>query len=193
MVTAFARIAQRWRRTVLATSTRQQQLDSRPRPLGLLPRANFGTATTNRIVRADFSRDARLLDASIAGVVLSFCPRDEEMRQKAQESWGVIRALLADALFEDADAIPCEGDESVGSAAACGILRKRYSELRSLACTIASTSFENGSDADIAKAGQALCRLAVKLDDLMEGTQRRLQNKLRQYVFSSGEELRLSA
>ena len=42
-------------------------------------------------------------------------------------------------------------------------------------------------------AGKALCRLAVKLDDLMEGTERRLVNKLRQYVFSSREETRLSA
>jgi len=145
-------------------------------------------------VRADFSRDAHLLDASIAGVVLSFSPRDDEMRETAERSWKIIRALLADHLFGDeAASLPWDGDASVGSPAATDILRKRYAELRLLARTVASVSFENGSDPEISNAGKALCRLAVKLHDLMDGTQRRPVNKLRQYVFSSGEQTRLSA
>lgn len=167
---------------------------SHPSPLGFVPRTSFDTRKTNRLERADFSRDARLLDASIAGVVLSFNPRDDEMRERAERSWETIRALLADHLFtEEATVLPWNGDASVGSPTACDILKKRYSEIRSLARTVNSASFEEGSDAEISDAGKALCRLAVKLDDLMEGTERGLVNRLRHYVFSPVEETRLSA
>ncbi|HLI79840.1 MAG TPA: hypothetical protein VKV03_07650 [Candidatus Binataceae bacterium] len=132
------------------------------------------------------SRDARLLDASIAGVVLSFNPRDDEMRERAEQSWEIIRALLADHLFIE-DAMPWSAASAIGSPAACDILKRRYVELRGLAREVASVSFEDGSDAEISSAGKALCRLAVKLDDLMDGTERRLLNQLRHYVFSSGE------
>ena len=177
---------------MLTTTTHSPK--SHPHPMGFVPRAGFGAITTNRLVRADFSRDARLLDASIAGVVLSFNPRNDEMRAKAERSWETIRTLLANHLFtEEAAVLPWNGAASVGSPAACDILKKRYFELRSLVRTVDSVSFEDGSDAEISDAGKALCRLAVKLDDLMKETERRRVNKLRQYVFSSAEETRLSA
>jgi hypothetical protein len=163
-------------------------------PLRFAPRTGFSAHQINRLERADFSRDSRLLAASIAGVILGINPRDEEMRRKAELAWETVRILLADHLFGDENtSLPWSGDASVGSATSNEILKKRYSEIRSLARTVASVSFETGADADIAGAGKALCRLAVKLDDLMEDTERRLVNKLRQYVFSSGEETRLSA
>jgi hypothetical protein len=163
-------------------------------PIGFVPRSSFVAVAANRLERQDFSRDARLLDASIAGVVLSFNPRDDEMREKAERSWEMIRSILSDRLFgEETAALPWNGDTSVTSATASDILEKRYCELRTLARTVASISFEDGSDAEISGAGKALCRLAVKLDDLMDGTKRRLVNKLRQYVFSSGEGTRLCA
>ena len=128
------------------------------------------------------------------GSVLSFNPRNDEMRAKAERSWETIRTLLANHLFtEEAAVLPWNGAASVGSPAACDILKKRYFELRSLVRTVDSVSFEDGSDAEISDAGKALCRLAVKLDDLMKETERRRVNKLRQYVFSSAEETRLSA
>lgn len=171
---------------MLATSTRSSK--PVPLPIRSVPRSCFNARPVDRLVRADFSRDAHLLDASIAGVVLSFSPRDDEMRETAERSWKIIRALLADHLFGDeAASLPSDGDASIGSPAATEILRKRYAELRLLARTVASVSFENGSDPEISNAGKALCRLAVKLDDLMDGTQRRPVNKLRQYVFSSGK------
>jgi hypothetical protein len=159
----------------------------------LVPRTNFDSPRRNRLERADFSRDARLLDASVAGIVPNFNPRDEEMREKAERAWKTIRGLLSDDLFADGDPLPWTGAASAESATAKNILQKRYSELRLLARTIASVSFEHGTDAEIAGAGKALCRLAVKLDDLMDGTERRLVTALRACVFSSGEETRLSA
>jgi hypothetical protein len=164
-----------------------------PAPMGTVFRSSFANRSANRLTQADFSRDARLLDASIAGVVLGINPRDEEMRHKAEHAWGTIRGLLADHLFADESAAPWNSDTSVGSATSGEILKKRYSEIRGLARTVASVSFADGSDLEVSSAGTALCRLAVKLDDLMEDTERRLVNKLRQYVFSSGEETRLSA
>jgi hypothetical protein len=174
---------------MLQTWTRSTK--SHLHPVAVDPRTIFAS-TANRLEQLNFSRDARLLDASIAGVVLSFNPRDDEMREKAEHAWEAIRTQLAAHLLDEkVDALPWQDDESVGSATASGILQKRYSELRALARTVNSTSFEVGSDTEIADAGKALCRLAVKLDDLMESTERRLVNKLRQYVFSSGEEISL--
>jgi hypothetical protein len=115
------------------------------------------------------------------------------MRQKAERAWKTIRALLASHLLADeTETLPWHQDASVGSATASDLLRKRYCELRALARTVNSISFEDGSDAEISRAGKALCRLAVKLDDLMERTERRAVNKLREYVFSSEEEKSLS-
>src|ERR1039457_1119045 len=86
---AIASIAYGTEAAMLTTTTHSPK--SHPHPMGFVPRAGFGAITTNRLVRADFSRDARLLDASIAGVVLSFNPRNDEMRAKAERSWETIQ------------------------------------------------------------------------------------------------------
>ena len=123
--------------------------------------------------------------------MLTFNPRDDEMREKAERAWESNLGRCSRVTFSmtKVEVLPWTGDSSIGSATAAGILEKRYSELRALARTVNSISFEVGTDAEIAGAGKALCRLAVKLDELMEATHRRLVNKLRQYVFSSGEEI----
>jgi hypothetical protein len=90
-------------------ATRTPSPKSHPLPLGLVPRTNFDSPRRNRLERADFSRDARLLDASVAGIVLNFNPRDEEMREKAERAWKTIRGLLSDDLFADGDPLPWTG------------------------------------------------------------------------------------
>ena len=176
---------------MLQTSTDQSK--SHRYPMGFVPAQNLA-ASANCIERRNFSRDAHLLEASIAGIVLTFNPRDDEMREKAELAWRAIRTQLAGHLLDaKPEVLPWAGDSSIGSATAADLLKKRYSELRALARTVNAISFEVGTDAEIAGAGKALCRLAVKLDELMETTHRRLVNKLRQYVFSSGEEISLPA
>jgi hypothetical protein len=165
-----------------ATSSAKSNLNQ----MGFVPE-NFRPSATSRVDWTLLSRDARLLDASIAGVVLSFNPRDDEMRERAERSWEIIRNLLAGHIFNDDATMPW-GAEAIGSPAACDLLKKRFTELRALARTVAAVSFEHGSDSQISSAGKALCRLAVKLDDLMDATERRLVNQLRHYVFSSAEE-----
>ena len=145
------------------------------------------SARISRAMRACSTPRSR--ESSSASILaMRRCARRPSGRGKS------FAALLAEDLFyDDPDHSPFNGDAAVGSATAKNILEKRYSELRSLARAVASVSFEHGSDAEIAGAGKALCRLAVKLDDLMDGTERRLVTALRTYVFSSGEETRLSA
>lgn len=131
---------------MLATTTNE----AKSNPIGLFPRAGFSDVSASRFTQADFSYEACLLDAAVAGIVLDFNPRDDEMREKAERAWATIRTLL-------------------GSSP--GKLRPRrwiYAELRSLARIVDSVSFEIGSDAEISSAGRALCRLAVKLRNLME-------------------------
>jgi hypothetical protein len=160
---------------------------------GFAPRTGFSSAKINRLERADFSRDANLLDASIAGVVLGLNPRDAEMREKARLAWIAIRTSLADHVFSERATMLPWSEASVGSATAGELLTKRYLELRTLARTIDAISFDDACDADVSNAGKALCRLAVKLEDLMDPTQRRLVNQLREYLFSSAQETPLSA
>ena len=157
-------------------------------------RTDFSINAINRLERPDFRRDARLLNASVAGVVLTANPADKEMREKAAVAWETINLMLApQVLSDDIGFLPWTGDDSISSKTMAELLKKRYCEIRSLARAASATSFESGADEDVATAGKALCRLAVKLDELLEITERRMTLKLREYVFSSDEAARLSA
>jgi len=165
------------------------------------PNGNLGTSRTgfsvgalNRLERPVFKRDARLLNASVTGVVLTANPGDREMRENAVIAWQTISKMLAPRVLSDeAGFLPWTEDDSVSSKTMAELLKKRYCEIRSLARTASATSFETGTDEDVSLAGKALCRLAVKLDELTEISERRLTIKLRQYVLSSDEVAQLSA
>ena len=158
------------------------------------PRTGFSISAINRLERPDFRRDARLLNASVAGVVLTANPADKEMREKAALAWETIHLMLAPrVLADDVGFLPWTEDDSISSRTMAELLKKRYCEIRSLARAASATSFETGADEDVANAGKALCRLAVKLDELLEITERRMTLKLREYVLSSDEAARFSA
>ena len=161
---------------------------------GASPRTGFTIGAINRLERPVFKRDARLLNASVAGVVLTANPGDTEMREKAVIAWLTISKMLAPRILSDeAGFLPWTEDESVSSKTMAELLKKRYCEIRSLARAASAISFETGADEEVSLAGKALCRLAVKLDELMEISERRLTIKLRQYVLSSDEVAQLSA
>ncbi len=156
-------------------------------------RTGYSLGSINRLSRADFGRDPRLLEASVAGVVLSINPGDLAMRTRAAIAWDAIRVMLSDHIIADANGfMPWAGDNSISPLMA-GLLERRCSELRSLATAVRATSFADGPDSEVSIAGKALCRLAVMLDDLMDGAQRRLVTQLRQYVFCARGEVRLSS
>src|SRR5690242_20575763 len=55
---------------LISVRTEAAMLETIPAPK--TPRNGFSASNLNRLQRQDFTRDARLADASIAGVVLSF-------------------------------------------------------------------------------------------------------------------------
>ena len=146
-------------------------------------------ATAHSTARpADSQRDPQLLEAAVAGMVLGFNPRDYEMREQASAAWEGIRAILADGILADEIVTaPWTRDNSRYPRSTTELLKKRYTELRTLAHLIKSVSFESGTNSEVSVAGRALCRLAVCLDDLINGSDRRISPKLRQYAFAQRE------
>lgn len=130
--------------------------------------------------------DAPLLDAAVAGVVLSFNPQNAEMRTLAAASWERIRAMLSHHLLsEKVTILPLTENNRLVSRSMLERMRKRHAELRRLARTVDSVAFEIGRREEVAAAGKALCDLAVKLDDAIEGDERGLLPKLRRYIFAT--------
>ncbi len=143
-------------------------------------------ATAHSTARpASSRRDPQLLEAAVAGMVLGFNPRDYEMREQAAAAWEGIRAMLAEGVLADEIGVaPWTRDHSRFPRSTTELLKKRYTELRTLAHLIKSVSFESGTNSEVSVAGRALCRLAVCLDDLINGSDRRVSPKLRQYAFA---------
>lgn len=130
-------------------------------------------------------RNPQLLEAAVAGMVLGFNPRDYEMRAQAAAAWEGIRALLAEGILDDATgAAPWTRDHSQYPRATTDLLKKRYTELKTLAHLVKAVSFESSTNSEVSVAGRALCRMAVCLDDLINGSDRRVSPKLRHYVFA---------
>lgn len=143
------------------------------------------TAAQDSAPRVYSGRDPQLLEAAVAGMVLGFNPRDYEMRTQAATAWEGIRAILAEGVLADEiGAAPWARGNSHYPRNTTDLLKKRYGELRTLAHLIKSVSFESSTNSEISVAGRALCRLAVCLDDLINGSDRRVSPKLRQYVFA---------
>ena len=136
----------------------------------------------------DLKLSLPLLDAAVSGVILGFSPDDPEMRGLAAKSWEYLKPLLSHHLLSE--------DESVLSWARAHRefprekvekFKKRHEELRALAQAINSADFKSGGDAEVARAGKALCRLAVRLDDLIEGEERELFPMLRRFLTAHPE------
>jgi hypothetical protein len=149
-----------------------------------------------RSARGDLSRAAAetlrervdlrgsLLDAAVAGLVLSFNPQDSETREIAERSWGKIRLFLSrHVLSEGETVLPLGEKELVFPQTATRRLKTRHEELRSLVQRVDSASFAYGRSDEVAAAGRALRALAIKLDDLIGRKGRGLMPVLRRYVF----------
>ncbi len=129
---------------------------------------------------------APLLDAAVAGVVLSFNPQNAEMRALAAASWNRIRATLSHHLLsEKVTILPFTEDKRLVTRAALERMRKRHAELRRLVRMVDSVNFETDRREQVAPAGKALCDLAIRLDDAIEGEERGLLPKLRRYIFAA--------
>jgi hemerythrin-like domain-containing protein len=131
----------------------------------------------------DLKLSLPLLNAAVSGVILGFNPEDAEMRRLAAKSWKRIKPLLSRHLLsEDENVLPWVETQREFPRAKVDKYKKRHEELRSLVQTINSVGFENGERAEVARAGKALCQLAVRLDDLIEGEERELFPLLRRFL-----------
>ncbi len=88
-------------------------------------------------------------------------------------------------LSEKVTILPLTEDKHLVSRSVLERMRKRHAELRGLARKVDSVVFETGSREDVAAAGKALCDLAIRLDDAIEGEERSLLPKLRRYIFAA--------
>lgn len=131
----------------------------------------------------DLKLSLPLLNAAVSGVILGFNPEDAQMRRLAARSWKRIKPLLSRHLMsEDENVIPWAQTRREFSRAKVEKFKKRHEELRSLVRTINTVDFEAGERTDVSRAGKALCRLAVRLDDLIEGEERELFPMLRRFL-----------
>ncbi len=142
--------------------------------------------TINELSLEHVRLGAPLLDAAVAGVVLSFNPQNPEMRALAGASWSRIRATLSHhMLSEKITILPLTEDQRLVSRPVLERMRRRHAELRKLARTVDSVSFETGGREEVARAGKTLCDLAIRLDDALEGEEHALLPKLRRYIFAA--------
>jgi len=145
-----------------------------------------------RMVKALTLEDVKLglplLDAAVSGAVIGFNPKDTEMRAQAAKAWNTIRPLLSQHLLaEEGTVLPWAEEHGDLPHSLVERMMKRHQELRSLTRLIGATHFRTASDHQVMKAGKALCVLAVRLDDLIDGEERRLLPTLRRYVFAPME------
>jgi len=134
--------------------------------------------------REDLRLALPLLDAAVAGVVLGFKPSDREMREQAERCWETLKPILSHHLFsEDERVLPWAKGMAGFSPAVMVRLKKSHDELRRIAKQLARVCFEEDTDRAIARAGKALCMLAVKLDDLIASEELRLLPALRKLLF----------
>ncbi len=136
----------------------------------------------------DLKLSLPLLDAAVSGVILGFSPDDPEMRGLAAKSWEYLKPLLSHHLLsEDESVLSWAQTQREFPREKVEKFKKRHEELRALAQAINSADFKSGGDAEVARAGKALCRLAVRLDDLIEGEERELFPMLRRFLTAHPE------
>ncbi len=149
-----------------------------------------GTMRTREMVehleRDDHRLSAPLLDAAVSGIVLGFHPFDLDTRIQAAHAWEAIRTVLAKHLLEeDENLLPWLKTQQSWPAEFTDTVKRRCDELQALVPAIDSVSFEDGDDVSVAKAGKALCLLAMKIDDLVACEENRLIPLLRHLIFAS--------
>jgi hypothetical protein len=140
---------------------------------------------TEELSREEHGLGIPLLDAAVAGVILGFKPADREMRAQAQRCWETLKPRLNQHLLsEDETVLPWAEDAGGISVEAMDRIKKSHLEMRSLIGKLTGVSFERDPDKVVAMAGKALCVLAVKLDDLIDGEEMRLLPTLRKMLFA---------
>ena len=108
-----------------------------------------------------------------------------ELREQAQRCWEILKPQLNQHLLsEDETVLPwAEGAGGI-TPEVMNRIKNSHREMRSLIAKLIGVSFEEDPDKIVAAAGKALCVLAVKLDDLIDGEEMRLLPALRKMLFA---------
>jgi hypothetical protein len=140
---------------------------------------------TEELSRDEHQLGMPLLDAAVAGVILGFKPSDREMRAQAQRCWENLKPRLNQHLLsEDETVLPWAAGAGRVAPAMIERIKKSHRELRGLIGKLVGVSFKDDPDKVVSAAGKALCALAVKLDDLIDGEEMRLLPALRRVLFA---------
>src|SRR5271156_927772 len=159
----------------------------KPSPVCTEKRANTRKMRnlTEELSREEYPLEMPLLDAAVAGAILSFKPSDREMRVQAQRCWAILKPQLNQHLLsEDETVLPWAEGAGGLPPEVTDRIKKSHREMRSLIGKLIGVSFEEDPDKVVAVAGKALCMLAVKLDDLIDSEEMRLLPALRKMLFA---------
>jgi hypothetical protein len=167
---------------------KDEKYDYSQQTVSALCRKAFGHSqdqkSDRRLSRDEYRLGMPLLDAAVAGAVLGFRPSDREMRTQARRCWEIPKPQLNQHLLsEDETVLPWA--ESAGLPHdVVNRIKESHREMRSLIAKLIGVSFEEDPAEVVEVAGKALCLLAVKLDDLIDGEEMRLLPALRRMVFA---------
>ena len=140
---------------------------------------------TDKLSREEYGLGLPLLDAAVAGVILGFKPSDREMRAQAKRCWEILKPQLNQHLLsEDETVLPWAEGAGGLPPEVVNRIERSHREMRLLIGKLTGVSFEKDPAKIVAKAGKALCMLAVKLDDLIDSEEIRLLPALRRMLFA---------
>ena len=132
--------------------------------------------------------DARLrrpiLEAASIAARLSLDPGDRELRQRAAKIWARIDSVIARHLGKEESAVlPWAESLKDFPRQLVERARKKHEQMMALHDLIATHSFEEGRDQDIAAEARNLCVYATTLDDLIAGEERDMFPVMRRVLF----------
>jgi hypothetical protein len=140
-------------------------------------------AVLSQLEREDATIGALLLDAAVAGAVVARHPSDTEFRREAERTWRTLEPLISHHLKSEEEEVLNWAEDHNFPSEVIERARERHQKLRRLVRTVASIGFTQRPDAQVQKAGRALCALAVHLDDLVDGEERVLFPMLHRKLF----------
>lgn len=132
--------------------------------------------------------DARLrrpiLEAASVAARLSLDPGNQELRGRAANLWARIDSVIARHLGKEEGAmLPWAESLTDFPRQLVDRARKKHREIMALHDIIATHSFEQGREDDIAAEARNLCVYATTLDDLIAGEERELFPVMRRVLF----------
>jgi Hemerythrin HHE cation binding domain len=130
-----------------------------------------------------------LFEAATAAARLALNPADRTLREAAAKAWTRLNSIMVMHLGkEERSVLPWV--DSLGDYPHHMVerARKKHEQVMGLRATIATHSFEKGSDEEIAALARNLCVFATTLDDLIAGEQRELFPLMRRALFHRAPE-----